>query len=273
MAKSILLREREVRAVLELVGQCREIGEDPLAWRQHLVDRLPSLLECRVALSGEVPLPGSRHATMYTGGPQAESAWGDADHRARCHRYWQSPALKDDPYATRFLADGNPFKTAVRQRFVADREWFSQWHVNDVFRAADVGSVLLSWRPASSAEMTDRILLLRDWSDREFDEHAERMFALLHDQLAPQFGRALAGHSQPSPSQLPPRQRQVLELLLAGMSDREIGGELGLRRATVSEYCGAVYRHFGCNGRAELLAQFLQKYRSAPPVLDAEEQN
>src|SRR5262249_44181120 len=42
--KSERLRLSEVRAVFRLVGECRELGADHLAWRGHLAARLGSLV-------------------------------------------------------------------------------------------------------------------------------------------------------------------------------------------------------------------------------------
>src|SRR5689334_8067350 len=36
MSKSAHLRIQDVRAILHLVGECRDLGDDPVAWQQHL---------------------------------------------------------------------------------------------------------------------------------------------------------------------------------------------------------------------------------------------
>ena len=53
------------------------------------------------------------------------------------------------------------------------------------------------------------------------------------------------------------RVRPVLELLLAGLSEKEAASRLGLSRHTVHEYTKALYRAFGVHSRGELLAQFV----------------
>src|SRR5262249_46211201 len=37
MSRSAALRAADVRAVFRLVGECRELGDDALAWQRHLV--------------------------------------------------------------------------------------------------------------------------------------------------------------------------------------------------------------------------------------------
>ena len=49
------------------------------------------------------------------------------------------------------------------------------------------------------------------------------------------------------------RQRQVLNLLAGGRSDKEIAKRLGISRSAVKHHCSAVYRKLGISGRTELL--------------------
>jgi DNA-binding NarL/FixJ family response regulator len=64
---------------------------------------------------------------------------------------------------------------------------------------------------------------------------------------------------------LSPRERDVLQLLLTGASEREIAHALGLTPATTHQYVVAILRNFGAHSRAELMAQWLR--RLAPPAL------
>jgi FixJ family two-component response regulator len=58
-------------------------------------------------------------------------------------------------------------------------------------------------------------------------------------------------------SKLTPRQRDVISLLLAGDSLKEIAQKLGLSKHTVGDYVKEIYKHFSVSSRAELLAQFI----------------
>lgn len=72
---------------------------------------------------------------------------------------------------------------------------------------------------------------------REFvrDEHSTQGFE------APQ---------APVDTALPPRHQQVLELISEGLSNREIGTELGITEHTVKDYAGEIYRTLGVRNRA-----------------------
>lgn len=62
-----------------------------------------------------------------------------------------------------------------------------------------------------------------------------------------------------------PRQAQILALVAAGLSDKEIARELGLSAATVKTYLNRVYRMHGFRNRAHAAAV----YQARSPWLDA----
>ena len=55
---------------------------------------------------------------------------------------------------------------------------------------------------------------------------------------------------------LSPREKQVVLLLLQGMTLRQVAPELGLTVSTVSTYSKAIYKKLGINSRAELFILF-----------------
>ncbi|MGD1276556.1 MAG: LuxR C-terminal-related transcriptional regulator [Tepidisphaeraceae bacterium] len=57
---------------------------------------------------------------------------------------------------------------------------------------------------------------------------------------------------------LSPRQRQTLELLLAGNAEKQIASRLAISRHTVHVYVKSLYKRFGVCSRAELLARWVQ---------------
>jgi DNA-binding CsgD family transcriptional regulator len=67
---------------------------------------------------------------------------------------------------------------------------------------------------------------------------------------------------QPLPSSADARdERQTLDCLLEGDSEKEIAARLGLSPATVHEYVTALYRRFGVHSRGQLLAHVLKRSR------------
>jgi DNA-binding CsgD family transcriptional regulator len=63
----------------------------------------------------------------------------------------------------------------------------------------------------------------------------------------------------PDGTPLSPRQRQTLQLLLAGNSEKEIAAQMALSHNTIHHYVKAIHRHFGVSSRSELLARWVRK--------------
>lgn len=57
---------------------------------------------------------------------------------------------------------------------------------------------------------------------------------------------------------LTPREKQVVQLLLQGMTLRQVAPELGLTVSTVSTYTKTIYKKLGINSRAELFLMFVK---------------
>jgi DNA-binding CsgD family transcriptional regulator len=95
-------------------------------------------------------------------------------------------------------------------------------------------------------------LFFADWS-KEFRQI--NMSAFIHDTL-----QTNAAEQKHMPSlddtSLSPREKQVVLLLLKGMTLRQVAPELGLTVSTVSTYSKAIYKKLGINSRAELFLLF-----------------
>jgi DNA-binding NarL/FixJ family response regulator len=63
---------------------------------------------------------------------------------------------------------------------------------------------------------------------------------------------------------LSPRLQQALVALLAGESEKEVAQRLELSPTTAHQYIQQLYRHFGVQSRAQLLAQMLRRWTGEP---------
>jgi LuxR family maltose regulon positive regulatory protein len=66
---------------------------------------------------------------------------------------------------------------------------------------------------------------------------------------------ALAGTPAALPEPLTPREKEVLELLAAGLSNREIGEQLVISPQTVKKHTGNIYGKLGVSSRTEAAAR------------------
>jgi DNA-binding NarL/FixJ family response regulator len=97
----------------------------------------------------------------------------------------------------------------------------------------------------------------RETKDRPFDEEDQSEIELLVLEFGHLWRRQTRAEAWPGP--LPPRYRRTLDLLLTGMSEKQIAAELGLTWNSVHSYVKTIYQMLGTSSRAELMAQALKR--------------
>lgn len=115
-------------------------------------------------------------------------------------------------------------------------------------------SVAAARRELSETEFRDARregLAAGQWAVLDLAE--ERLSALLDEMLLESFDGAC-----PVPGRLAvltPRERQVLDALAAGGSNKEIAAQLGMRPKTVAHHCATIYTKLGVRNRTAAVAQ------------------
>lgn len=67
------------------------------------------------------------------------------------------------------------------------------------------------------------------------------------------------GQAKVCEENLSPREKQILDLLVEGMIDKEIGHELGISRETVRTHLGKIYHKLQVRSRTEAVVKYLRK--------------
>ncbi|HZW24445.1 MAG TPA: helix-turn-helix transcriptional regulator [Gallionella sp.] len=88
-------------------------------------------------------------------------------------------------------------------------------------------------------------------ADRDAVAYALRGIKWFHRQLMLSHGVLVAA------TMLTPAERTVLHLLLTGLAEKQIAVELGRSYHTTHEYVSSIYRKYGVNNRASLMALWL----------------
>ena len=258
------LTPADVGAVCRIIGECGELWADPEAWQTHLLAEISKQIRMPIgmtALVSDFALGKSPRIYWAT-----EHGWPDPAQHAIMFRIRaeQTPeAFGFAPVDRRFRGALQPesVTTRARQDLLARREWHRSVAYSEYFAPAGLREVLYS-----AAELPDgRHHLLSFGGSHAADDHAREFVHLLHLQVAPLLGRRLATSDQICLHGLTPRQRAVLEAALRGLSEKEIADALGLRVATVNEHLQHIYRHFGVNSRAALLAYFVRREPASGP--------
>jgi DNA-binding CsgD family transcriptional regulator len=260
MSKSAHLQIEDVRAIVRLVGECRDLGDDPAAWERHLHQTVARLIGALQVTAGDMTGRWSRPAYV-----RPLLCWGwDNGISQDAWRGWTA-AFKDDPtfsqgcmrYMERFRQEDGLAHT--RTDLLSDREYESSAE-SECYRLIGVGHMMGCMRMLPGAGDQFRALCLwRAPGERDFSRRERVLLREVQAAIVPLIGGPLARPGEPSPAELAPRVRQVLRGLLHGDGDKQIAARLGLTRYTVNQYVKALFRHFGVQSRTELLARWVRR--------------
>jgi DNA-binding CsgD family transcriptional regulator len=260
MSKSAHLRIQDVRAILQVVGECRDAGDGSAAWKQHLLRTASRLVSADLLTATEMAARGSPPAILDL------TSWGwengfDQDTWLQGLAAFQStPSFSNgwNRYSERLRQDDGV--ALARPDFVSDKEYEASTEYQGVFRPLGLGNGMMCFRSLPMAGgVIFGISLWRAAGAQDFGGRDRVLLRELQAGIAPLIGGPLARPGEPSPADLSPRVRQVLRCLLEGDGDKQIASRLGLTRHTVNEYTKALFRHFGVQSRAELLARWVRR--------------
>jgi DNA-binding CsgD family transcriptional regulator len=261
VSKAARLLPSDYRALYELTHECRDRGDDAVGWRQHFFARLATLTGADLVIGGEL-------SGLKSGLPRdlGTTDWGwehgfDRDGWLRALELLQS-----DPTYSPMLAEYG--RRLVRQEGIAlrrtemadERVWQRSAECQEVFGMMGVDhAVYCLCSVPGTADDVSGAFLLRSIRRRDFSPREKAIIQEAHVLLAGLVGGALARFGEPSPSELPPRVRQILLCLLEGDGDKQIAVRLKLSVHTVNEYAKRVFVHFGVVSRTELLARWVRR--------------
>jgi DNA-binding CsgD family transcriptional regulator len=259
MSRSSVLNAEDIRALHHLIGECRELGDDPVRWRRHVLVGLARLTGGGFCVLGEIgdgKLP-SRYdlgaADLGTDNGFDRAGW------LRCLKEFGADPFVN-PHMNATFDRAPPGAVLPRADLVPDRDWYRSFTFQTCLRTLGVDAGIICMRPIPGAPDDYNVLWLqRPIGERDFTGRQRAITAEVMAMVAPLLGGPLARFSEPSPAALPHRVRQVLKCLLEGEGDKQAAVRLKLSRYTVNEYTKQIYRHFGVQGRAELLARWVKR--------------
>ena len=258
MAKSLRLTLAQVRAAGRVIDECRELGDNLSLWRAHLLARLATLLPAQHVLATELSPPGPGTPKIAAWG---DTGWPAASNRAEWEAWIRVAEPTDSPANLRYAERTQPGRAACRRELWTDPEWYGSPFYEWVRKfGLDDGMVCVTSGPGGA------ILILspaRVLGDRPFGARDAEFLGFVQTELTRHLGRSLAT-SADLVARLSPRQRQTLDCLLDGDGEKQAARRMGISPGTVREYVQTLYRLFDVTTRAELMAQFLRRYRGRP---------
>lgn len=258
----------ETRAVFRLLGDVRDLRADRTAWERMMVERLCGLV-------------GARQGSCLRVGqfePNAIPVFQSVTHAGWVNqpavRLWEellrAGRTAADPLLIRAARVTGDVVTVLRPQLITDDEWDADPVAREMRSLGRIETHSIGWcrlapggvaltlrfqcdarggRPASPRQRN----LLRLFLD-EFHQlwHAGKMAPHAPADAAAAEGSANLPH-------LSPRERQVLDLLLAGDTVKGAAAHLLISHRTVEGHVKVLHRKFGVSSRGELLARCLKK--------------
>jgi DNA-binding CsgD family transcriptional regulator len=272
-----VVRSEDAKQLFRLAGECRE-QTDGGARRRHFLSRVAEITRSKVAIEGtfafsglDVP-PRIRHVS--------DIGWANDGERDRLYDRVATTPIGSDPLSGVVLSglSDRRIVTAQRRDAMSMRDWERTEIRNELHRPARVDDSLVSVMRGDDPGDVHLLVFKRAWGDPPFTSEDCQIVDLAHAELswifvlrdtwrAPLRGQlpGSAGAWSTLERDFSRRERQTLELLLTGASEKGIAEALGLSRYTVHDYVKVVYRKMGVGSRAELMASALA---AQPPTRD-----
>ncbi len=165
-----------------------------------------------------------------------------------------------DPCFRRYLEVRRPDFTIRSRRLVSATE-YRRSAIWEWDQRMGTGDHLFSHQRVSDGRSSLGFIMWTPFGAVPFQRRDARLVRLLNTELARLVARILSDGSDPIAA-LPARLRKTLDCLLSGDSEKQAALALGLSKATVHEYVGLLYRHFGVNSRSELMIACLRRDQS-----------
>jgi DNA-binding CsgD family transcriptional regulator len=264
MAEATLLRWHEVRDAYRLIGECRDLGAEPVLWQRRLLEGLVPLLDAAAVTSGEGFIePPQRDAAE----PMAYSAHRPTltlcagELTEQLYLTWMRQVGPNAcPLFDALKKRTAPIVTCARTELLSDRQWYRSvsFQIRDGIFDHQLTSIAVRTRSALV------ISLHRTPRSVDFSERQRQLLHFIQGELALLVGHALSSSTESEPLGLSPRLRQTLACLLEGDSEKQIASRLRLSSATAHQYVTALYRHFGVRSRGQLLAHALTRASKKP---------
>ena len=228
MATGGEIEGRDVKAIVRLLRETHDHTGSPLDQWQCVLDGLCKLVRADFGLLAHIALANGNTRTRLIVS-RGEPVSRDRAEFMRLFRF-------------RGPSDGQPPDEAHRLN--------GGWEF-DVLRK---GHVILGSGPGAQQDSYCGLAMVRRPQRRSFDQRDCQLIDWFHNEIGWLYRTTLIPPQGIGEAQLTPRLYQTLQRLLLGENERQIAVALNLSHHTVHGYVKSLYRRFGANSRAELMA-------------------
>jgi len=255
----------EIRSIFRLVNECCEHWDHPDEWQEILLHGVMDIFEIGVAVIQVIEPGDEAHKPQVL--PIASTGWKNAEDE---RLYLDSligenrPRLPnvDKALDPALLHDGT--LVFSRPMIVPDDMWYSSAFYRHFVEPIGLDEWVSSFRMAPQLKSVVMIGGNRFLGDDPIAAHRIALLGILAEEITPLLGTRLSLRGQLSKEGLTSRQRQTLDLLLDGLSEKQVANTLGLSKATIHDYIVQLHRHFVVSSRGELLSYFIKRRPKYP---------
>ncbi|WP_342378110.1 LuxR C-terminal-related transcriptional regulator [Myxococcus stipitatus] len=257
------LRSHQVRALVRLLNEAHELPAEGSTRASHLISGLLGILHA--AVGGLVTdcdfRPGGHGAFVAV----TLEGWDSTTLPALQVLAREGSAFNPGLRALMQRCPETPSSlvTATRRELVVNRDWYGAPYIEEHLAPAHLDDALYTCLRMHEATVVQGMGFYRARNERPFDEADKNLVHLFHAECGTLLRPRALEVDEALQARLSRRERQTLELLLRGMMDKEIAGQLGISPFTVNQYTKALYRRFGVHSRAALIARLLGQPRPA----------
>jgi DNA-binding CsgD family transcriptional regulator len=256
------LPETDVRALVRLLGEVTLARGSIQESKEQLMTGLCALIQADAWIWG-VGQHNPDAAPFYISTQRGNI---DDERFARLMHAVNHPEMEQfvRPFSEELARTGTHL-TRLRQQINSDDSFLGS-QAEQAWLKAKIGPVMISCKPLPAGGFSS-IGIYRNADQPLFSERESRIAHILLSEVPWLHLQAWPTELGESATQLFPRLRTVLNLLIEGWSRKRIAAELGLSIHTVHDYVKAIYEHFGVHSQSELLVRFTKGNGGDTPIL------
>ena len=246
--------------VVDALNQAVELDAGPQVRVEFLLHRLQQLLDrqtrCALWLIEDLARrPAPRLNTRIVVRPEFDDApLGDLE---QAQQAFDAAAPLSEAMVRKVLAQIRTPVTMVLSESSPARLFENVLVPKHLARIGYADSLTSMW--AATPERAVFLVCHRREIDRPFDDSDQALMSLMLRGVAPIVDREIFRSSAEEHGHLSPREREILLMLLAGDSEKQIAANLQRSINTVHTFVRQIYREYKVSSRGELMAQFVDK--------------
>lgn len=179
--------------------------------------------------------------------------WSTSSDRERVYSYVSATPLQDDPLCAAVFSMNEPLVTRSRSEAMTTSNWANTHVRNDIHRPSGVDDSLLSISRMPGTR-TSVLGFKRAWGEKPYGEEESSLVHLVHAECGWIFDSPSPRRPKARAADWSPRERDVLEMLLTGASEKMGAAKLNLSPHTFHGYVKTIYKKLRIGSRAELMA-------------------